>query len=102
MYIVIPHKMPPHWGHDCVRGTWDCEADCPGCRDRRDSYCCLGDPETTVEELAELVRDYNGLQALALRDHLCNLVTADAGLLAELRRLGVDWAEESKISPDES
>ena len=48
MYIAIPHQGRPHWGrecsggHDISDGVDKCDADCDGCRDLRDSHCCLG------------------------------------------------------------
>ena len=88
MYIAIPGQLPPHFGHDCVMGTWDCEADCPACQDLRDSYYCLGNQNTSVSELAEFVRDYHGHQAYAIRD----LAAKDDQLRDELIQLGVTWA----------
>lgn len=72
MYIAIPHRGRPHWGrecsggHDISDGVDKCEADCDGCRDLRDSHCCLGTTSTTPAELAALVRDYHGHQRAAV------------------------------------
>jgi hypothetical protein len=66
MFIAVPHQRKPHFGHSCVTGDWNCEADCPGCRDRRDSHVCIGEPETSREQLKQLAREYTGHQALAV------------------------------------
>jgi len=106
MYIVIPHQLPPRFGRDCVTGDWSCEgdcpgwrtfrareywkceADCPGCQDQRDSYMCLGSPDTSPADLARMVQNYTGHQRYALRDLACS----NDDLQAELVKLGVDWA----------
>jgi len=68
MYIAVPHQLPPHLGHDCIMGDWNCEADCPGCRDRRDSHLCIGDPDTSPAELRRLALEYHGHQAGKVHD----------------------------------
>lgn len=68
MFISIPHQMPAHLGHDCRMGTRDCDADCDGCRDMRDSHAVIGDWDTPVAELATLALAYTGHQAARVHE----------------------------------
>ena len=69
MFIVIPRQEPPHWGRGCALGTWDCEADCSGCADLRDSQMTLpqNQPGATAADVAECVATWSGDQRLAVR-----------------------------------
>ena len=62
MFIMVPHQTPPRIGRDCITGDWDCESDCPGCRDLRDGHCAIGEPNTKERTLKILARRYRGHQ----------------------------------------
>lgn len=62
MFIAIPHQRNPHFGHECRNGTRDCQADCEGCREMRDSHAVVGDWDTPERELIRLAIAYQGHQ----------------------------------------
>jgi len=74
MFIVVPHRGPARWGRECVMGTWDCDADCPGCRDMRDSHAIIGSQDCVATQLEREVDDYTGPRAghvrTLMRDYL--------------------------------
>lgn len=63
MFIAVPHQRPPHFGYECLNGDRDCDADCDGCREMRDSHAVVGDWDTPEDELAELALAYTGHQS---------------------------------------
>ena len=67
MYVTVPHQRKPRFGCDCIMGTWDCDADCPGCRDRRDCNRTVGEPNTAPEELRKELAAYIGHQQYTVR-----------------------------------